>query len=318
MLSKALHFAFGVDANYVKYAGVLMTNLVHQHIGRFLCFHLAADGMQKEDEERLNRFTALYRNTRIFIYRSEEIIDKLNMPSKKVSRRLNRSVFLRVLLPQFLSEELERVIYMDVDMLCLGRLDELWKLDLQEKPLAASPANDNPDFQRLGLKNGRPFYAGLLVIDLKLWRERKLTERVVECYQTNTERLLMLEQDALNLVLDGDFAPIPVRFNRQIEANNPLSAVWQPDDVALHFINEAKPWTKGCLLDIFNLYWRYVNLSLWNDLEPIEPTTVKAGFLAGKNAEARGDYKEVAYYLGLTASRLMEYYLYESEPKSKE
>lgn len=53
-------------------------------------------------------------------------------------------------------------------------------------------------------------------------------------------------------------------------------------------------------------------------MEPIEPTTVKAGFLAGKNAEARGDYKEVAYYLGLTASRLMEYYLYESEPKSKE
>ena len=49
MFSKALHFAFGVDANYVKYARVLMTNLVHQHIGRALCFHLAYDGMQKED-----------------------------------------------------------------------------------------------------------------------------------------------------------------------------------------------------------------------------------------------------------------------------
>ena len=241
------------------------------------------------------------------------------MPSDKVPPRLNRSVFLRVLLPQFLPEELERVIYMDVDMICLGSLDELWELDLQGKPLAAlEEKSDKISPLKQELKSGRYFNAGLLVIDLALWRERKLTERVVECYQENTEKLVMLEQDALNLVLDGDFAELPVRFNRQLEANNPLSAVWQPEDIVLHFVNEAKPWTKGCLLDIFNLYWRYVNLSLWNDLEPVEPTTVKAGFLAGKNAEARGDYKEAAYYLGLTASRLMEYYLYESEPKSKE
>ena len=241
------------------------------------------------------------------------------MPSDKVPPRLNRSVFLRVLLPQFLPEELERVIYMDVDMICLGSLDELWELDLQGKPLAAlEEKSDKISPLKQELKSGCYFNAGLLVIDLALWRERKLTERVVECYQENTEKLVMLEQDALNLVLDGDFAELPVRFNRQLEANNPLSAVWQPEDIVLHFVNEAKPWTKGCLLDIFNLYWRYVNLSLWNDLEPIEPTTVKADFLAGKNAEARGDYKEAAYYLGLTASRLMEYYLYESEPKSKE
>lgn len=43
------HFGFGVDARYVKYAGVLMTNLVHQHLGQPLCFHLACDGIGEED-----------------------------------------------------------------------------------------------------------------------------------------------------------------------------------------------------------------------------------------------------------------------------
>lgn len=319
MFSKAIHFAFGTDADYVKYAGVLMTNLVHQHIGRPLCFHLAVDKLQKHDKERLDQFTALYRDTRIFIYQSEEIINRLNLPSHEVPPRLNRSVFLRILLPRLMPEELERVIYLDVDMLCLGRLDQLWELDLRGKPIAALETNSDkisPVQQKL--KSGRYFNAGLLVIDLAQWRSQNLTERVIKCYQSNTEKLLMLEQDALNLVLDGNFAPLPEKFNRQLEANNPLTAVWQPEDLILHFVNEAKPWTKGCLLDIFNLYWHNVRLSLWNDMEPLEPTTVKAGFLAGKNAEARGDHKEAAYYFGLTASRLMEYYLYESEPKNRE
>lgn len=44
MSEQVYHFGFGVDARYVKYAGVLMTNLVHQHLGQPLCFHLACDG----------------------------------------------------------------------------------------------------------------------------------------------------------------------------------------------------------------------------------------------------------------------------------
>lgn len=67
-----------------------MTNLVHQHIGKQLCFHLAMDGLSKEDEERLNR-----------------------------------SVLLRVLLPQFLPRQLKRVIYMDVDMLARESMEPL-------------------------------------------------------------------------------------------------------------------------------------------------------------------------------------------------
>lgn len=316
--ANAIHFAFGVDANYVKYAGVLMTNLVHQHIGKQLCFHLAMDGLSKEDEERLNNFTALYRGTEIYGYQADDIISQLNLPSENVPPRLNRSVLLRVLLPQFLPRQLKRVIYMDVDMLARGSMESLWKLDLKGCPLAALPERtENGNADRLSLSSGKYFNAGIMVIDLELWRRRKLTEKVTACYQQNTSNFLMMEQDALNTVLDGDFLPLDIRYNRQLEANNPAAAKWEPEDVVLHFVNEAKPWTKGCLQEFYDMYWQYVKLSLWQDIEPLEPTTVKAGYLAGKNAEARGDYKEAAHYLGITAARLMEYYLYESEPKNK-
>ena len=47
------HFAFGVDANYVKYAGVMMTSIVWNHPGQPICFHLACDGLHEEDKARL-------------------------------------------------------------------------------------------------------------------------------------------------------------------------------------------------------------------------------------------------------------------------
>lgn len=46
MSEKVYHFGFGVDANYVKYAGILMTNLTELHPRQRLCFHFACDGIR--------------------------------------------------------------------------------------------------------------------------------------------------------------------------------------------------------------------------------------------------------------------------------
>lgn len=56
MKKRTLHFGFGVDANYVKYAGVLMTNLVVLHPDRELHFHLACDGIEANDRHKLENF----------------------------------------------------------------------------------------------------------------------------------------------------------------------------------------------------------------------------------------------------------------------
>lgn len=78
MSEQVYHFGFGVDARYVKYAGVLMTNLVHQHLGQPLCFHLACDGIGEEDKRRLDAFTMLYRNVELYIYDMTKMLDRLN------------------------------------------------------------------------------------------------------------------------------------------------------------------------------------------------------------------------------------------------
>ena len=86
MSEQVYHFGFGVDARYVKYAGVLMTNLVHQHLGQPLCFHLACDGIGEEDKRRLDAFTMLYRNVELYIYDMTKMLDRLNQISACIVR----------------------------------------------------------------------------------------------------------------------------------------------------------------------------------------------------------------------------------------
>lgn len=303
-------FAFGVDENYVKYAGVMMTSIVLNHPGQPICFHVACDGLNEADKGKLDEFTLLYRNTRIMIYDASALLTSIPTP-QVAPERLNKSVFLRVLLPQFLPQELTKVIYLDADMLCIGRLDLLWETALGECAIGASfYAKDTEGHaKRLNLQPNIYFNAGLMVMNLPVWRQQKLTQQVLALYQNRVKDFLLLEQDALNCILRGQIVPIAERYNHMIDAFNPLLSKIQPEDAILHFANEGKAWFRYPAEQIEQLYWRYVRRSLWFELEPLEPWDAKTAFLAGKNAQQRGDYQAAAKYLGMAARTFMEFYL---------
>ena len=308
------HIGFGVDANYAKYAGVLMTNIVLTHIGEEIYFHIACDGLYEQDKKRFENFSLLYKNVKIFLYDAKKTLDNLNPISSKAPPRLHRAVLLRILLPSLVGENIKRLIYMDVDMLCLKKLNEIWQRDMEGNIVAAAMHHSYKVKARSwNLSKERFLSAGFMLIDVVSWKKNNITKRVYENFQKYSERMTAIEEDALNTVLDGEFLDIGDNYNFCIEVNNPLNSVIDKDTVVLHFFEESKPWTKGCIPEIHKLYWRYVRQSLWYDMEMKEPTTVKAAFLAGITEERKRNYKEASKYYKATAKRLIEYYMEENK-----
>lgn len=314
------HFAFGVDANYVKYVGVVMTSIVLNHPGQPVTFHLICDRLLVEDKGKLDTFTQLYRNTRIFIYDAHEMLQKIPRVSDSVApERLNQTVFLRILMPMLLPVDLTRVIYCDADMLCLGRADALWRLDLKGHPLAAAMEGGHEEkAKRLGLQQQRYFNAGFMVIDLERWRQLGLTPNVLDCYQRKGAAFSLLEQDALNKVLDGDWLEMSPYQVYLMDAFDEERITPMPENIFWHFLNEGKPWIPYCAERIAKTYWSYVRRSLWYELEPTEPWEARITLMAGKNARRRGCYEDAARYLEAAADRLMEFYLEQKERQQKE
>lgn len=305
------HFAFGVDANFVKYAGIVMTSIVLNNMGKSFCFHVVLDSINEEDREKLQQFELLYRNIEVRTYDMKAELAKIKRVSDKYApKRLNQTVFLRLLMPMLLAGDIERVIYCDADMLCLGDVEKLWKMDLQGHPVGAVPEGDYKNkAEKINLKSGEYLNAGFMIIDLKLWRERNLSPVIIKCYQEEGSKFSMLEQDAINKILDGDWLNVGWDNICLMNSFNYYDIGIKESNIFWHFLNMGKPWINYADKKISSVYWSYVQRSLWHDMKPSEPTDIRIALLAGKNAERQGDYKTASRYLGFTAEKLMEFYL---------
>lgn len=152
----------------------------------------------------------------------------------------------RLLLGDLLPD-INRVIYIDIDILILGDLERLFDTSLEGNVLGASPAwsmeqararNVNlglsglalqmPAGQYLddiiGMRDCIYFNAGVLLIDLELWRNKKVKEQCFQFFENNL-LLLFTDQDALNHVLrknvyfldEGwNFEPSSLRGNQKM------------------------------------------------------------------------------------------------------
>ncbi len=132
--------------------------------------------------------------------------------------------------PEKYTKAKDRLIWLDSDMIVLGSLEPLWNLDFEGMPVAAAlnvwgnpnnPADKNPYFN-----------AGLLVFNLKLWEEEKLSEKMLENARVNL--WCDCDQGTSNSVLAG-------RWKR-------LEQIWNNPDTddmstrVMHFISSPKPW----------------------------------------------------------------------------
>ena len=204
--------------------------------------------------------------------------------------RFSRAVFRRLFLDRVMEETYPRLVSIDADMrIARPGLSRLADLDLGGKPLAAAIdmislmdfggplAEEFRGYRRaLGLDLETPYFnAGLMTIDRSAWRERRLTERVVEALREAPERYPFMEQDCLNSILKGDFAPLSPRYNFMGDFFLlDLETTLQP--IVLHFVNSPKPWNYDLWEGEARFardYRRWFAASPWPDWPTASPPT---------------------------------------------
>jgi lipopolysaccharide biosynthesis glycosyltransferase len=94
----------------------------------------------------------------------------------------------------------------------------------------------------LGLDLTTPYFnAGLMTIDRAAWRAAGFAKQAAEALRAAPERFPFMEQDALNSLVRGRFAPLSPRYNFMGDFFlTGLEAQVAP--IVLHFVNQPKPW----------------------------------------------------------------------------
>ena len=197
----------------------------------------------------------------------------------------NEVVLARLLADRLLPEMAERVIYLDGDTIVRGSLKELWETDLQGKTIGAveEPTANHKRKKELGLE-GKPYYnAGVLLIDLKRWKERHIAERVLEFYKAHGGMLFANDQDAINGAVPEEILSLNPKYNycnifwhykpeslaRIAEPAKYLTkeelAEVAKDPRIIHYLGEERPWRRGNRHRYREDYRRNLDLTPWKD-----------------------------------------------------
>ena len=134
-----------------------------------------------------------------------------------------------------------------------------------------------------------------MFIDTKKWNDNNISEKAIKLSFDNLGRFAWLDQDALNIVLDGKCLYIDKKYDYLLNMKH-KNVILPNDVVFVHYVGRYKPWTEWCLHPLKEKFLSVARNSLWKDIPLIKPTTYKTMKMMGRSSILYGKYISGIYW----------------------
>lgn len=267
-----LHIALAFDDNFWAPAYAVMRSICISTTRRTdLVFHLLHMPLTTEHEADLNQITSEFDARLVFYPVSELPAFTQFVAGLPKGGRWPEIVYARMLLPHLVPNEIDRIIYLDCDMLVRAPIEQLYAMDLNNQPVGAVRDALAPFIplrrdmrQTADIFDGADpyFNSGMLLIDLEAWRKLDLGAEIAALSARGVLGRLYYDQDVLNLIFRNRWHTLPWRWN-VIDANKAHEAL---DPAILHFTRNFKPWGVTAGLFHATAYARWYRHVMTNEL----------------------------------------------------
>lgn len=141
--------------------------------------------------------------------------EKLNIELKSSKTGWLGFGYNRLFLTEFVPETVDRVLYLDSDTVIEAPLDELWNTEMDGYYLAGVDDCLSSKYRDIvGLKeDGIYCNAGMLLVNLKKWREDDITPKFIKMIYENNGFFIFNEQSILNSMFSGKIKILPQKYN---------------------------------------------------------------------------------------------------------
>lgn len=207
------------------------------------------------------------------------VIDKHDFSKAPVSKRYPKSIYFRLLAHEYLPTNLDKILYLDADILCLNDMTPFYQTDLSGYLYAASMHADALNLTstvnkiRLDTDLDNYYNSGVLLMNLALIREKVHPSDIFKFIEEYKNFLLLPDQDVLNKLYGDDIMPVPDNYYNydvrkdltyQIVSDGEYSPSWvAKNTVFLHYCGKNKPWHAKNPNDKYNfIYKHYMHLTL--------------------------------------------------------
>lgn len=279
------------DHNYIMPCGVMLYSLCENNKKNEITFYVVVDDSVSDDDRKsLIEIADNYPSISIeFISINGDLFDNFpNLTNVYVSK----ATYYRLYLGEILPKTINKVLYLDCDMIIRKDLEELWNIDISNYAVGA--CMDGMEglvqlYNRLDypMNNGY-FNAGMLLINLNFWREKNILNKCLNFIEQHHNRIVSHDQDVLNVILQDSKVNISLTYNfgecflykteyMQFEYSKhkrEINSIFR-DPAIVHY-TISKPWKKNCNNPYKSIFFQYRNKTKWKDC-PLEKKKIYGG-----------------------------------------
>lgn len=259
-----------VDNHLAIMQGALLQSIQDHHISdEMINYYLITDNLTEANKKKLG--FNIHKINLIWVNINDVIPNYASLPVDKSSFPIN--VYARLFIPNIVAENIEKIIYLDVDMIVLKDISELWKIDLETYPVGgvldrsksvSSKWAGISNYIELGLPEDTGYYnTGMFVINNSRWREENYTDLIINCLRENIKFSSFPINYGMNVVFANRWLALDARWNAYTmeDINEPF---------IIHFAG-TKPIFRSYRQnqEYKRIFYEYVEKTAWKGFKPI-------------------------------------------------
>ena len=256
-----------LNSNYIDQLIVMGYSILKSNKDENIDLYIAHKGLTEEDFHKIETYLDKERCKVISVKVSDEMLE--NAP---ITKRYPKEMYYRIFAAQFLPKTLDRILYLDPDLVIINSLQELYNMDFEGNYyIAASHVKKRMrklNEVRLDMEKDAPYInSGVMLMNLKLLREEQNIKEVFEYIEKNKNVLLLPDQDVLSGLYGGKIKTVdsliynlsdrylklyninPKNFDKRVNLN------WvRENSVIIHYCGRNKPWKDNYIGELGILY----------------------------------------------------------------
>ncbi|MBQ8650931.1 MAG: hypothetical protein IJ481_00160 [Alphaproteobacteria bacterium] len=251
-----MHICYVLDDGYTEPTLVSISSLIrHAKKGNKIALHIVDTGISEEGKEKFRKLVNAYNKNNRSVPVTLEIVQyDISIFDNISQKKWGRNIFVKFVL-QDIFPSLDKIIYLDGDMIIAGSLSELWNIDLKDNYWA-------------GIVHAmkQTHCVGTMLINLKAFRQDDMAKKLIEKTLDGQEKLKqeksqkkITEEYALNTLCKSKdktinrILTLPFRYNMHLGytiknrkyindeiKQQILSEI--PNIIVYHYSSKNKPW----------------------------------------------------------------------------
>lgn len=253
MMKHSINLLVTLNEAYLPYLNTLLFSAVYHNPDTYFTVYLLHTSIRREATEKTNAI--LGTSGRLVMIEA----DGHGLDKAPTTDRFPKEMYYRIFAAKYLPENVDRVLYLDPDIIVNGSLAELYDIPLDGYYFAAASHNGRMtrfiNGKRLRLQKKAPYInSGVLLMNLELLRREQKYENVFAYIEKKGSKLLLPDQDVLSGLYGERIFKLSAyiynmtdrlyRYDR-IFGKRRKFEWYKENSVIFHYCGKNKPWKKN-------------------------------------------------------------------------